>query len=208
VAGVLAALTIPASTLCDASRYLVVTRRSLDNFEEASKREDAGVIVNEDQVTALQVMSMATNNVTTPLQRLEVSLHPWSAFVIMPIFALANAGVSLEGLGLDALTHSSALGILVGLVIGKQIGVFGFSWLFVRLGLVSRLEGVSWRQVYGAACLAGIGFTMSMFIGGLAFATPELLNEAKLAIIVSSVVSASIGSAVLIGAAQSEPAPA
>jgi NhaA family Na+:H+ antiporter len=73
---------------------------------------------------------------------------------------------------------------------------------------VSRLEGVSWRQVYGAACLAGIGFTMSMFIGGLAFATPELLNEAKLAIIVSSVVSASIGSAVLIGAAQSEPAPA
>ncbi len=104
-----------------------------------------------------------------PLERLEHALHPWIAFLILPIFAFANAGVSFAGAGLTALFAPLSLGIAAGLVIGKQVGIFGACYLATKTGLATVPKEVSFRQLYGLACLAGIGFTMSLFIGGLAF---------------------------------------
>ncbi|HEX8224455.1 MAG TPA: Na+/H+ antiporter NhaA, partial [Allosphingosinicella sp.] len=105
----------------------------------------------------------------SPLHRLEHGLSPWVAFLIVPLFGFANAGVSLAGVGLDRLLAPLPLGIAAGLFVGKQIGIFGAVWLTVRLGLASCLRGATWLQVWGVAMLCGIGFTMSLFIGALAF---------------------------------------
>ena len=105
----------------------------------------------------------------SPLTWLEHALHPWVSFVIVPVFAFANAGVSLEGLTLAKLAEPVTLGIILGLFVGKQVGVFGFSFLAVKLGLAKKPKGATWLHVYGVALLCGIGFTMSLFIGALAF---------------------------------------
>ena len=126
----------------------------------------------------------------SPMKYLEHLLHPWVAFLIIPLFALANAGVSLHGADLAWITHPVFLGIAVGLIVGKQIGILLFSWLSVRLGMASLPEDVGWRHVYGAGWLGGIGFTMSVFITTLAFDDPAILTVAKLAILAASVLSA------------------
>ena len=108
----------------------------------------------------------------------------------MPIFALANAGVRLPENGFAGLGRAEALGIILGLVVGKQIGIAGFTWLAARLGWVSKPRGLSWRHIYGASWLAGIGFTMSLFIASLAFSDPELIAIAKVSILAASLVSA------------------
>ncbi|WP_069859052.1 Na+/H+ antiporter NhaA [Desulfoplanes formicivorans] len=105
----------------------------------------------------------------SPAMRLEHTLHPWSTFLILPLFAFANAGVPLGGMGLSSLLHPVPLGIMAGLFIGKQAGVFGFLYLAVRAGLVHLPAGLSWKEIYGVAILCGVGFTMSLFIGSLAF---------------------------------------
>jgi NhaA family Na+:H+ antiporter len=104
-----------------------------------------------------------------PLYRLEHGLQPWVAYIIMPLFAFANAGLNLTGLSLDVLFEPVPLGIMMGLVLGKQIGVFSFAWAAIKLGFAKLPVGVNWRQLYGVAVLCGIGFTMSLFISGLAF---------------------------------------
>jgi NhaA family Na+:H+ antiporter len=116
-------------------------------------------------------------------------MQPWVAFVIMPLFALANAGVSLSGDLVSAFVDPVALGIIAGLVLGKPIGIVSFSWLAVRMGLATLPSGVSWRRITGLACLAGIGFTMSLFIAGLAFADEAELKTAKLAILTASLIA-------------------
>ena len=135
-----------------------------------------------------------------PLRRLEHSLHPWVAFGILPLFAFANAGVSLAGLSLRDLLQPIPLGIALGLVVGKQVGVFSFAWLAVRLGVARLPSGVDFRHVYGAAILCGIGFTMSLFIGMLAFensATGEVIVVDRLGILAGTLVSALAGYVVL-----------
>lgn len=135
-----------------------------------------------------------------PLRTLEHALHPWVAFAILPIFAFANAGVSLAGLSLRDLLQPIPLGIVLGLVVGKQVGVFGFAWVAVKLGLARLPEGVGFRQVYGAAILCGIGFTMSLFIGMLAFenaASGEVIVIDRLGVLAGSLVSAVAGWLVL-----------
>ena len=115
----------------------------------------------------------------------------------MPVFALANAGVTI-GSGLSsALTHPVSIGIILGLFIGKQIGIFGFSYLAVKLKLASEPEGVSWKKIYAASVLAGIGFTMSLFIANLAFNSPELLNISKVGILTGSLLSGIVGFIIL-----------
>ena len=136
-------------------------------------------------------------HVEPPLQRFENALHPWVAFLIMPLFALANAGVRIEGDFLDALTHPVTMGIVVGLVVGKQVGVSVFAWAAVRFGLAVLPHGVTWRQIYGVALLGGIGFTMSLFITGLAFIDGGLNTEAKIGILLGSAISGAIGFVVL-----------
>jgi Na+:H+ antiporter, NhaA family len=132
----------------------------------------------------------------SPLHRLEHLLHPWVAFLVLPVFALFNAGVSLSGE--SSLSGSVALGILLGLLLGKPVGVLGFSWLATKLGIASLPEGVGWGAMTGAALLAGIGFTMSLFVAGLAFGEGGLLDEAKLGILVASAAAALLGLALLL----------
>ena len=132
-----------------------------------------------------------------PLDRLEHALHPFIAFAVLPVFAFANAGVSFANVGVDALFAPLSLGIALGLIVGKQLGIFGASWVAIRTGLASKPEGVSFTQLYGLTCMAGIGFTMSLFIGGLAFDSPEQIDAVKMGVLSGSFVAAIIGMAVL-----------
>jgi len=141
----------------------------------------------------------------TPLHRLEHGIQPWVAFLVIPIFGFANAGVSLTGLGLDALLSPVALGVAAGLFAGKQIGVFLSVWLAIRLRLADPPEGASMAQVYGVALLCGIGFTMSLFIGLLAFDDAALQSEVKLGVLAGSLLSALAGAFVLLLAGRNQP---
>jgi NhaA family Na+:H+ antiporter len=147
----------------------------------------------------------APDSAQSPLHRLEHLLTPWVAFAIVPLFGFANAGVSLRGLSLEDVLAPLPLGIAAGLFLGKQIGIFGAVWLSVRFGFATRLRGATWLQLYGVSILCGIGFTMSLFIGALAFpGRPALVEEAKIGILIGSFVSAVVGYFVLRFAA---PAP-
>ncbi len=132
--------------------------------------------------------------VQSPLQRVEHTLTPWVTFVIIPLFALANAGIDLSSIEwAQALSNKVTVGVLAGLVLGKCVGVSLFSWIAVRWGIARLPSGVQWRHLIGAAWLAGIGFTMSLFISQLAFANPENVEQAKLGILLGSVISATVG---------------
>jgi NhaA family Na+:H+ antiporter len=134
----------------------------------------------------------------SPLHRLEHKLAPIVALVIVPLFGFANAGISLQGLSMESIFAPLPMGIAAGLFLGKQVGIFVAVWLSVRFGLASRLSGASWIQVYGVCLLCGIGFTMSLFIGALAFPQqPELVEEAKIGILLGSFLSAALGYALL-----------
>ena len=137
----------------------------------------------------------------SPLHRLEHALHPWVAFAIVPLFGLANAGVSLNGIGTEQLFAPLPLGVALGLFIGKQLGIFASVRAAVALGWAQRPAGASWAQVYGVALLCGIGFTMSLFIGGLAFVDPMLIDEVKIGVLGGSILSAVAGYALLRSAA-------
>ena len=132
-----------------------------------------------------------------PLHRLEHSLHPWVAFGILPVFALANSGVSLAGLSAASLLLPVPLGIAVGLFVGKQLGASAATWVSVRLGLGELPAGASWLQMYGVCVLAGVGFTMSLFIGTLAFADEGQVAAVRLGVLTGSLLSAVLGYAVL-----------
>ncbi|MCT7375540.1 Na+/H+ antiporter NhaA [Chelativorans salis] len=142
----------------------------------------------------LRQASRAVTESLSPVERLETMLHPWVGFAVMPIFALANAGVAIT---VADISQPVSLAIFAGLVLGKPIGVFGFSWLAVRFGLAARASGLSWSFLAAGAFLTGIGFTMSLFIAGLAFA-PTILDAAKLGILAGSVFSAVAGVAMLV----------
>ena len=136
----------------------------------------------------------------SPLQMLIHEVHPWAAFFILPLFAFANAGISLEGMKLADLFTGVPLAIMVGLFVGKQVGVFGFSWLAIKMKLCELPEGVSWQQLYGAAILCGVGFTMSLFIGSLAFEEGGVLGTTRpdrLGIIAGSLLAGIAGFVVL-----------
>jgi NhaA family Na+:H+ antiporter len=137
---------------------------------------------------------------TSPLHRLEHGLQPWVAFLIVPVFGFANAGVSFAGMSLASLLDPVPLGVALGLFIGKQLGVFAFSWAVIRAGLADLPAHATWTQFYGVALLCGIGFTMSLFIGLLAFpSSAELQDATKLGVLLGSILSAGIGAALLRG---------
>ena len=139
------------------------------------------------------------------LLRAEHALHPWVAFLILPLFAFANAGVNLSGLSLTDLIEPLPLGIAAGLFLGKQAGVFAFTWLACKSGLARLPKGVTWQHVYGVACLTGVGFTMSLFIGSLAFGSAETMNTVRLGVICGSVLSGILGFAILRASTEREP---
>ena len=195
VAGVLAAMAVPARARIRAGAFAARARRSLERFEAAKGRD---IRVSRGKRAALDELDTARLLATTPLQRIEHTLHPYVAFGIMPLFALANAGVALtESAGLS-LTEPVSLGIVVGLVVGKQVGVFLPCWAMFRFGLAQKADGLGAAQYYGAACLAGIGFTMSIFISGLAFAGHgDLEARAKVAVLTASTLAGVVGYLVL-----------
>jgi NhaA family Na+:H+ antiporter len=128
-----------------------------------------------------------------PLVRMEHALHPWVAFLVMPVFAFANAGVSLAGFSFGDLLEPLPLGIAAGLIVGKQIGVFAMTWLGISTGIAKRPDGASWGQIYGASLLAGVGFTMSLFIGTLAFEGPDFAAAVRIGVLSGSLVCAILG---------------
>ena len=144
----------------------------------------------------------------SPLQDLEHKLHPWVAFMILPIFGFVNAGVDLSGITGDVLWSGIPLGVMLGLFIGKQIGVFGFSWVAVKLDWVTLSDDVSLAMIYGVSLLTGVGFTMSLFIGGLAFADPDQIAMVKIGVLAGSLLSGVAGYLVLRMALNRRPLPA
>ena len=133
----------------------------------------------------------------TPCKNLEHALHPWVSFIILPIFAFANAGVPFKGMGLHSFGDPTTLGIILGLVLGKQVGIFATLWLTIKTGLSPKPTGTTWLHLYGVAALCGIGFTMSLFIGGLAFADLEHQASIRLGVLTGSIISAIVGYCIL-----------
>lgn len=195
IAGVLLAMTIPARTRINAQDFLDRARSVLDAFDRADDKPSE--TMDSDQQSAIYTLEEACEQIETPMQRFEDILHPWVTFFIMPVFALANAGVVLEGDIGSAFGHPTTLGIIIGLFFGKQIGVTLFAWLAVRAGWASLPTSVSWKQIYGVALLGGIGFTMSLFVAGLAFGEGALLASSKVGILAASLLSGIIGYIVL-----------
>ncbi len=192
VAGVLLALTIPARRRIDAPTFLARAQDYLASFAADATPGQRDPTLQ--QTNAIHALESSCEAVETPLGRLEHALHKPVAFFIIPVFALANAGVALQG-DLGALLGSPiTLGIVLGLVVGKPVGVMGLAWLAVRSGIASLPAGVRWRQVLGVSALCGIGFTMSIFIATLAFpAQAALLDSAKLGILLGSLVAGALG---------------
>ena len=151
---------------------------------------------------ALAIPLRVPPGATSPLPQLEHALHPWVAYLILPAFAFANAGVSFAGVGLQALAEPVALGTALGLLLGKPIGVFGAVWLAIVVGAGRRPEGAGWTQIFGLALLCGIGFTMSLFIGGLAFDDAAHATQVRLGVLGGSILSAVLGYLLLRAAAR------
>jgi NhaA family Na+:H+ antiporter len=198
VAGVLVALAIPLRAPIPnpgaALGELAELGGSLRDRELGPDPAD-----EEHRTLVLQRVHDLADKSASPLYHLEHALGPWVSYGIMPVFALANAGVVLDGDALAGVFREPVpLGILLGLVIGKQLGITGFSWLAVRLGWASLPSRVGWGMLHGAAILGGIGFTMSIFIANLAFREPALLDEAKMGVLVASFVAALLGMALLL----------
>jgi NhaA family Na+:H+ antiporter len=196
VAGILLALTIPTSTRIDPAAFVDRIEAILGRFERESLAE-RNVLTDGRLQEKLQELEDAVDDVQAPLQKLEHILHPWVAFAIVPLFALANAGVVLDVRPGDLLTDRVSLGIILGLVLGKQVGITCFAWLATRLGLGTLPSGVTWRQIYALSWLGGIGFTMSLFISDLAFDDEALLTSARIGILAASTIAGLVGWLVL-----------
>jgi len=197
IAGVLAAMTIPAGTRMNCSTFVEELRHAAEVFEMAITPGKT-VLTNKEQQMALHSMEHAYDAATTPLQNIEHSLHPWVSFFIMPVFALANAGVQLDANVFQELLTPVSLGVFLGLVVGKQIGVAGACWIIDKLGFASFPDRTTMVHLWGASCLAGVGFTMSIFIGNLAFEEgTSLVALAKIAILFASLVSGVLGYLIL-----------
>jgi NhaA family Na+:H+ antiporter len=137
------------------------------------------------------------NGIVSPLQRMEERLHPWTSYLILPLFALANAGVRIDMGLLNSLWNRTSIGIFLGLVVGKPVGIFAACWAALAMGFPALSGGVRLKHLLGAGMLGGIGFTMSIFISGLAFGHGSLLDTAKVSVFIASVLSGALGWAFL-----------
>jgi NhaA family Na+:H+ antiporter len=192
IAGVLLALAIPTRTRINAAEFSAKARGLLDYFDR-TETGDLLVLTSKGQQDAIIGLERATEGVTAPLLRLEHTLHRLSAFVVMPLFALSNAGVGLSG----AAGGRVALAMMLGLAVGKPLGITMAALAAVRLRLASLPDGVNWTALHGCAWLGGIGFTMSLFIATLAFDGTNLLDSAKVGIMAGSILSGVVGAMVV-----------
>ena len=197
IAGVLVAFTIPSRSRMEPMEFVRWARGKIDEIEMLDV-PGAHVLETADQQHCAQELQAEARWIQAPLQRMEHAILPLTTFVILPLFALGNAGVTFVGSEvMELLLEPVSLGVFFGLVVGKPLGIGVFTWLAVKSGIAKLPAGVGWRHVLGAGFLGGIGFTMALFIAGLAFRVGILQTEAKLAILVASVVAGSIGYAVL-----------
>lgn len=183
LAGILAAFCIPMSARVSSAALVDNIEAGLRNFSTAPVEEET--VLTYRQLNALESIRWTANNVQPPLQRLEHDLHSFVAFFVLPVFAVANSGVILDNIGV-ALTSTLTIGIVLGLLIGKVIGIGLFSWLGLRLKVAILPLGLNFHRLLAVGMLGGVGFTMSLFIANLAFRDPELLNQAKAGILLGS----------------------
>ena len=192
IAGVALGLLTPVRPWVDETRF--------DHFLGWA-REAMGPAEDQSSEDVRRAVARAAHESISPQRRLENSVHPWSAFVVLPLFALANAGVAIEAVDLfNAIT----LGVIAGLVVGKPLGIFLFAWVAVKLGIASKPGDIGWPHVLGAGMLAGIGFTMALFIANLAF-SGLALESAKLGILLASLIAGVVGMAVLLAITTRKP---
>jgi Na+:H+ antiporter, NhaA family len=193
IAGVALAFTIPTHTRTNAAEFSREARSLLHDFDR-TEAGDSVVLTSKGQQEALFSLERASERGTAPVLRLEQTLHNFSAFVVMPLFAFANAGVKID---LSTQHLEIGLGVLAGLMLGKPLGIMFAALVSVKMGIARLPRAVSWRSLMGYACLAGIGFTMSLFIAMLAFADSALVDAAKRGIIVGSVIAGVAGAVLL-----------
>jgi len=184
IAGVIAALTIPANIKIQDKKFIQKMNDLTNKFEKSTPNNVT--LVTHDQLHILEDIRYYSKAALTPLQRLEHSMHPLVAFVVMPIFALANAGITFSDSFVANLASNASLGVIFGLVLGKFIGIVLVSKILVKLKFAELPKGVNWRQIYGVAMLAGVGFTMSLFITNLAFVDPDYILQSKIGIFIAS----------------------
>jgi Na+:H+ antiporter, NhaA family len=189
LAGVLLALLTPVTPLYERHRFETQAGRLINRYRRA---EDRGSV--EDAEATLRQLEMLSRETGSPLDRLMYLLHPWVSFVIVPLFALANAGVVVTGESIgDSAGSPITAGVILGLVLGKPLGIFLFTYLAVRLGFATLPTGVSWGQVVGVGLLGGVGFTVALFITDLAYVQEDFVTEAKMGILAASVLAGTIG---------------
>jgi len=190
LAGVALGFLTPTVRMYSGAEFDALARATLDEYPI----NDVTVVDREHIDHEILSLSIAAREAVPPLRRLEDALHPWTSFVVIPLFALANVGVRLSGIDLtDAITSSVALGVSIGLVAGKMVGIVLFAYLAVRLGIGRLPRGTTWRHIVGLAALGGIGFTVSLFITGLAFDDPLLSDLSRIGIFVGSIAAGLIG---------------
>lgn len=199
VAGVLLAFTIPSQTYVDRDSFLQRSRRLLDRFEAAPAN-------SSESHSAIHIMDAQLKMIESPLHRIEHFLHPWVSFAIMPLFAFSNAGVRIFGNGTAALRNPVSLGVAVGLFVGKPLGIWVSARLAAKTGVAAAPPELSWRALFGAAWLCGIGFTMALFIANLAFGEGALLDMSKIGILAASLASGVCASVFLVRRSGTVPA--
>ncbi|MBR2298123.1 MAG: Na+/H+ antiporter NhaA [Bacteroidales bacterium] len=193
IAGVLLAITIPSKTTINEVRFFVKVKHLLEKFKENGNSE-VEVLANPKQMEVIHDINEEVDAINPLMHRFESALHPISHFLIIPLFALANAGVTLDGSILQMSPMPAVVpGIFFGLLLGKPIGITLFSYISVKTRLAELPGGVPWKQIFAIGMVAGIGFTMSIFVDNLAFSDPVYLNMGKAAILVTSFVSAICG---------------
>lgn len=195
ISGVIAAFAIPADVKLGEKEFSNRLRSMLTKYDSAKSPNSS--LISKNQVRILEKMRYYSRSALTPLQHIQYYLEPVVVFVIMPLFALANAGVTFSGNIFELLTSPVSLGIIFGLIFGKFIGVVGFTRLLVSLKIAQLPSGVKWRHILGIGFIAGVGFTMSLFINNLAFESSTKILEAKIGVLIASLISGVIGFAIL-----------
>jgi Na+:H+ antiporter, NhaA family len=186
IAGVIAALTIPANVKIQDKQFVIKMNTLTNDFAKSTPNNVT--LLTHDQLDIVEKIRFYSKAALTPLQRLEHAMHPLVAYVVMPIFALANAGITFSGNFADNLVSNVSLGVILGLALGKFIGIVAITKILIRLKLAVLPDGLTWRHIYGVAMLAGVGFTMSLFITDLAFVAPVHIIQAKIGIFIASII--------------------
>ncbi len=198
ISGVILAMFIPSKGKYQTDIFLKMVGERLGQIRRDNGAGGDSIMVNRVHLNAVQDIKLACREVETPLQRLEHNLSSWVGYLVLPLFALSNAGVVLGEFDLSvALIHPITLGVACGLILGKPIGIFSATYLVCKVLKINLIQGVTWRQILGTGFLGGIGFTMSLFISNLSFAEPVHLEYAKIGIILGSFFSALIGYLIL-----------